>query len=102
MALNGAELVIEALKAEGVEVVFGFPGGVVIPIFDRLYGEESLWVVLARHEQGAVHAADEDAELAQRIYEAAPDITYGGSRPGAGRPRRPQRKEHHDAQEEDQ
>ena len=37
MALSGAELVIEALKAEGVEVVFGFPGGVVIPIFDRLY-----------------------------------------------------------------
>ena len=52
--------------------------------------------------RGAVHAADEDAEIAQRIYEAAPDITYGGSRPGAGRPRRPQIKEHHDAQEEDE
>ena len=58
MVRSGAELVIEALKAEGVEVVFGFPGGVVIPLFDKLYAEPSLRVVLTRHEQGAVHAAD--------------------------------------------
>ena len=67
MALSGAELVIEALKAEGVEVVFGFPGGVVIPVFDRLYGGESLRVVLARHEQGAVHAADGYARSTGRV-----------------------------------
>jgi acetolactate synthase I/II/III large subunit len=58
MSRSGARLVIEALKAEGVEVLFGFPGGVVIPVFDALYGERGLRLVLARHEQGAVHAAD--------------------------------------------
>ena len=46
------------MKAEQVDVVFGFPGGVVIPVFDALYGEHELRLVLARHEQGAVHAAD--------------------------------------------
>ena len=58
MNRSGARLVIDALKAEEVEVVFGFPGGVVIPVFDALYGERGLRLVLARHEQGAVHAAD--------------------------------------------
>ena len=58
MKLSGAHLLIEALKAEGVEVLFGFPGGVVIPAFDALYGERAIRLVLARHEQGAVHAAD--------------------------------------------
>lgn len=50
--------------------------------------------------RGAVRAADTDAEIAQRIYEAAPDITYGGSRPGAGRPRRARKEHHDDSQEE--
>jgi acetolactate synthase-1/2/3 large subunit len=67
MMRSGAELVIEALKAEGTEVVFGFPGGVVIPVFDRLYGESALRVVLARHEQGAVHAADGYARSTGRV-----------------------------------
>jgi len=58
MMVSGARLLLEALKAEGVEVVFGFPGGVVIPVFDALYGERELRLILARHEQGAVHAAD--------------------------------------------
>jgi acetolactate synthase-1/2/3 large subunit len=58
MKRSGAEMLIEALKREGVDIVFGFPGGVVIPIFDVLYSEPSLHVVLTRHEQGAVHAAD--------------------------------------------
>jgi acetolactate synthase-1/2/3 large subunit len=58
MKINGSRLVIEALKREGVEYIFGFPGGAVIPIFDELYGETSLKVILTRHEQGAVHAAD--------------------------------------------
>ena len=67
MGRNGADLVIEALKVEGVEVVFGFPGGVVIPIFDKLYAEPSLRVVLTRHEQGAVHAADGYARSTGRV-----------------------------------
>jgi acetolactate synthase-1/2/3 large subunit len=58
MKRTGAQLLLDTLKVEGVEVIFGFPGGVVIPVFDALYGEHSLRLVLARHEQGAVHAAD--------------------------------------------
>ena len=67
MGRSGADLVIEALKVEGVEVIFGFPGGVVIPIFDKLYAEPSLRVVLTRHEQGAVHAADGYARSTGRV-----------------------------------
>jgi acetolactate synthase-1/2/3 large subunit len=58
MKRTGAEIVVEALKAEKVDIVFGFPGGVVLPLFDTLYGEKSIRVVLTRHEQAAVHAAD--------------------------------------------
>jgi acetolactate synthase I/II/III large subunit len=58
MKRTGAQLLLDAMKAEKVEVVFGFPGGVVIPVFDAFYGERELRLVLARHEQGAVHAAD--------------------------------------------
>ncbi|RPJ08167.1 MAG: acetolactate synthase 3 large subunit, partial [Spirochaetaceae bacterium] len=55
---SGASMIVEALKAEGVDTVFGFPGGVVIPLFDVLYSEPSIHLVLTRHEQAAVHAAD--------------------------------------------
>ncbi|MFW5747618.1 MAG: thiamine pyrophosphate-binding protein, partial [bacterium] len=58
MKKKGAQLIVEALKAEGVDTVFGYPGGHVIPIFDVLYSEPSIHVILTRHEQGAVHAAD--------------------------------------------
>ena len=58
MKISGAELFIKALKAEGVKHLFGFPGGVVIPVFDALYSEPEIKVILTRHEQGAVHAAD--------------------------------------------
>ena len=58
MKRNGARLLIDGIKAEGTKVVFGFPGGVVIPVFDALYGERGLRLVLTRDEQGAVHAAD--------------------------------------------
>jgi acetolactate synthase-1/2/3 large subunit len=58
MKISGAELFVKALKAEGVKHLFGFPGGVVIPVFDALYSERDINVILTRHEQGAVHAAD--------------------------------------------
>jgi acetolactate synthase-1/2/3 large subunit len=58
MKISGAELFVKALKAEGVKHLFGFPGGVVIPVFDTLYSEPEINVILTRHEQGAVHAAD--------------------------------------------
>ena len=56
--MNGAEILIDGFKREGVEVLFGYPGGVVIPIFDVLYQCEEIRFLLTRHEQGAVHAAD--------------------------------------------
>lgn len=58
MKMLGAKLLIKALKKEKVDVLFGYPGGVVIPVFDELYSEKDIHVILTRHEQGAVHAAD--------------------------------------------
>jgi acetolactate synthase I/II/III large subunit len=58
MKISGSKLVVEALKKEGVEVLFAYPGGSVIPLFDVLYSEPSIHLVLTRHEQAAVHAAD--------------------------------------------
>jgi len=55
--MTGAEILIECLKREGVEVIFGYPGGAVLPIFDKLY-DADIRFILTRHEQGAVHAAD--------------------------------------------
>ena len=57
MKLTGAKILIESLKKEGVEVIFGYPGGQVLPIFDALY-DADIKFILARHEQGAAHAAD--------------------------------------------
>ncbi|MEO8039836.1 MAG: biosynthetic-type acetolactate synthase large subunit [Betaproteobacteria bacterium] len=56
--LNGATALIETLVSLGVEVVFGYPGGAVLPIYDALHGETRLRHVLVRHEQAAVHAAE--------------------------------------------
>jgi len=56
--LNGAEIIIRALVDQGVEVVFGYPGGAVLPIYDALFKQNSVRHVLVRHEQGAVHAAE--------------------------------------------
>jgi acetolactate synthase-1/2/3 large subunit len=67
MMRTGAQLLIEALKREGVKVIFGFPGGVVIPIFDELFSEPDIHVVLTRHEQAAVHAADGYARSTGKI-----------------------------------
>ncbi|MCG2721063.1 MAG: biosynthetic-type acetolactate synthase large subunit [Thermodesulfovibrionales bacterium] len=58
MKMNGAEILIESLKKEGVKHMFGYPGGVVLGIFDRLYDDKDIELILTRHEQGAVHAAD--------------------------------------------
>lgn len=58
MRKTGAQIVVDALIQEGVEVVFGYPGGVVIPIFDVLYDTDGFKFVLTRHEQAAAHAAD--------------------------------------------
>ncbi|MBP8246814.1 MAG: acetolactate synthase 3 large subunit [Phenylobacterium sp.] len=56
--LTGAEIVVRALIDQGVEVLFGYPGGAVLPIYDALFEEKRLQHVLVRHEQGATHAAE--------------------------------------------
>ncbi|MCC6048437.1 MAG: hypothetical protein LM579_02760, partial [Thermodesulfobacterium sp.] len=50
--MTGARMIVEALKREGVEVIFGYPGGAVIDIYDELYKTEGIHHVLVRHEQG--------------------------------------------------
>ncbi len=56
--MNGAEMVIKALGDQGVDVVFGYPGGAVLPIYDALFMQNRLRHILVRHEQAAVHAAE--------------------------------------------
>ncbi|GIX10463.1 acetolactate synthase 3 large subunit [Elioraea sp.] len=56
--LSGAEIVLRALKDQGVDTVFGYPGGAVLPIYDALFQQNAIRHILVRHEQGAVHAAE--------------------------------------------
>ncbi len=56
--LTGAEIIIRCLKAEGVEFVFGYPGGAVLHIYDAIFRQKDVRHILVRHEQGAIHAAD--------------------------------------------
>jgi acetolactate synthase-1/2/3 large subunit len=56
--MTGAEMVIEALADQGVEHLFGYPGGAVLPIYDALFQQKKVQHILVRHEQGAVHAAE--------------------------------------------
>jgi acetolactate synthase-1/2/3 large subunit len=55
---NGSEVVLQALAEQGVEVVFGYPGGAVLPIYDAIFKQNYVRHILVRHEQGAVHAAE--------------------------------------------
>src|SRR5210317_1669905 len=56
--ISGAEAVINALVENGVEVIFGYPGGAVLPLYDAIFQNKSLKHILVRHEQAAVHAAE--------------------------------------------
>lgn len=58
MKITGAEAIVEILHREGITTIFGIPGGVVIPLFDAIYGDKTINLVVTRHEQGAIHAAD--------------------------------------------
>ena len=58
MELTGAEILVRCLQDEGVEYIFGYPGGAALHIYDALYKQEKVKHILARHEQGATHAAD--------------------------------------------
>ncbi|HHU30028.1 MAG: biosynthetic-type acetolactate synthase large subunit [Bacillota bacterium] len=77
MKLSGAQMVIEALKREGVEAVFGYPGGKVLDLFDHLYNS-GLAYYISRHEQGAIHAADGYARVTGK-----PGVIFTTSGPGA-------------------
>ena len=55
---TGAELVIESLISENVKIIFGYPGGAVLPIYDELFKQNKIRHILVRHEQAAVHAAE--------------------------------------------
>lgn len=58
MRLSGAQILIKCLEKEGVDYVFGLPGGAILPTFDALYDSKKLKLILVRHEQGAAHMAD--------------------------------------------
>lgn len=74
---NGADLLIKCLEHQGVELIFGYPGGSVLPLFDSLY-DESIPNILTRHEQGAVHAAEGYAKATGK-----PGVVIVTSGPGA-------------------
>src|ERR1700761_3554771 len=76
--MTGAEMVIQALADQGVEDIFGYPGGAVLPIYDAIFHQEKVRHVLVRHEQGAVHAAEGYARSTGKV--AAVLVTSG---PGA-------------------
>jgi len=75
--MTGAEILLECLKREGVEVMFGYPGGQVLPLFDKIY-DSPIRFILVRHEQGAAHAADGYARATGK-----PGVCIATSGPGA-------------------
>ncbi len=78
MELTGAEIVVRCLREEGVEYVFGYPGGAVLHIYDALFQQDEVKHILVRHEQGATHAADGYARATGR-----PGVVLVTSGPGA-------------------
>src|SRR6202011_3754011 len=66
-ALNGAEIVLKALVDQGVDVIFGYPGGAVLPLYDALFQQNAIRHILVRHEQAAVHAAEGYARSTGRV-----------------------------------
>ncbi|MDO8662176.1 MAG: biosynthetic-type acetolactate synthase large subunit [Candidatus Omnitrophota bacterium] len=75
--MKGSEILLESLKREGVKVIFGYPGGQVLPIFDSLY-DSDIQFILTRHEQGAAHAADGYARATGKV-----GVCLATSGPGA-------------------
>ncbi|MCA1038903.1 acetolactate synthase large subunit [Bacillus infantis] len=74
---TGAELLLQALEKEQVEVIFGYPGGAVLPIYDKIY-DSGILHVLPRHEQGGIHAAEGYARISGK-----PGVVIATSGPGA-------------------
>ncbi|MVF21644.1 acetolactate synthase 3 large subunit [Methylocaldum sp. BRCS4] len=78
MELSGAEILVQSLKDEGVEYIFGYPGGAVLHIYDALFRQDDVKHILVRHEQGATHAADGYARSTGK-----PGVVLVTSGPGA-------------------
>ncbi|MCQ0092751.1 acetolactate synthase 3 large subunit [Roseovarius sp. M141] len=76
--MTGAKMVVQALKDQGVDVVFGYPGGAVLPIYDEVFQQNDIQHILVRHEQGAVHAAEGYARSTGK-----PGVVLVTSGPGA-------------------
>ncbi|HDR28572.1 MAG TPA: acetolactate synthase 3 large subunit [Rhodovulum sp.] len=76
--MTGAKMVVQALKDQGVEVIFGYPGGAVLPIYDELFQQNDIRHILVRHEQGAVHMAEGYARSTGK-----PGVVLVTSGPGA-------------------
>ena len=76
--MTGPKMVVQALKDQGVDVVFGYPGGAVLPIYDEIFQQNDIRHVLVRHEQGAVHAAEGYARSTGK-----PGVVLVTSGPGA-------------------
>ncbi|HUT75914.1 MAG TPA: biosynthetic-type acetolactate synthase large subunit [Armatimonadota bacterium] len=78
MRMTGAQALLEGFKREGVEVIFGYPGGALLPISDALYHEQEIRHILVRHEQAAAHAADGYARATGKV-----GVCLATSGPGA-------------------
>ena len=76
--MSGAKMVVQALKDQGVDTVFGYPGGAVLPIYDEVFQQNDIRHILVRHEQGAVHAAEGYARATGK-----PGVVLVTSGPGA-------------------
>lgn len=78
MKLRGAQVLLQCLKEQGIDTIFGYPGGAVLPIYDALYGMKEITHILTAHEQGATHAADGYARSTGKV-----GVVIATSGPGA-------------------
>ena len=79
MQLNGSQILIECLKEQGVDTVFGYPGGAILNVYDELYkNSDKITHILTSHEQGASHAADGYARATGKV-----GVCFATSGPGA-------------------
>ena len=78
MQLNGSEIILECLKEQGVDTVFGYPGGTILNVYDELYKHPEIRHILTSHEQGAAHAADGYARATGKV-----GVCFATSGPGA-------------------
>ena len=78
MQLNGSQIIIECLKEQGVDTVFGYPGGAILNVYDAIYQQSDIKHVLTSHEQGASHAADGYARSTGKV-----GVCFATSGPGA-------------------